>query len=92
MRPASIAAAAADLAAVAREMPDLAAHYPTLATPTAILFGRNDAILDPVLHGRRTADGIPGARLTLIDGGHMIPVTAPEETIRFVREASARFA
>jgi len=92
MRPASIAAAAADLAAVAREMPDLAAHYPTLATPTAILFGRDDAILDPVLHGRCTADGIPGARLTLIDGGHMIPVTAPEETIRFVREASARFA
>jgi pimeloyl-ACP methyl ester carboxylesterase len=88
-RPANIAAAAADLAAAAHEIAGIAAHYPTLTVPTAILFGRDDAILDLVLHGERTAAIIPGARIEITPGGHMIPVTAAEATVRFVREASA---
>ncbi|MEA1083327.1 alpha/beta hydrolase [Sphingomonas sp. CD22] len=88
-RPANIAAAAADLAAAAQEIEGIAAHYPALTVPTAILFGRDDAILDPVRHGERTAAVIPGARIEIVPGGHMIPITAPEATARFVREASA---
>lgn len=91
-RPASIAAAAADLAAAHHEMAGIAALYPTLAVPTAILFGRDDAILSATLHGDVTAAAIPGARIEVIDGGHMIPVTAPDATARFVADASARFA
>ncbi|WP_137899722.1 alpha/beta hydrolase [Sphingomonas sp. 2SG] len=88
-RPANIAAAAADLAAAAQEIEGIAAHYPSLTVPTAILFGRDDAILDSVRHGERTAAIIPGARIAIVPGGHMIPITAPEATARFVREASA---
>jgi pimeloyl-ACP methyl ester carboxylesterase len=90
-RPSAIAAAAADLATVAGDMALLAARYANLAVPTAILFGRQDPILDPALHGHHTAATIPGAHIEVIEGGHMIPVTAPDQTIRFVAAASARF-
>ncbi len=90
-RPAAIAAAAADLASGGTDMAAIAARYPSLTVPTAILYGRTDAILDPALHGHRTAAEIPGARIDVIEGGHMIPITAPEETIRFVAQASASF-
>lgn len=91
-RASAIAAAAADLASGGQDIAAIAAHYPTMAVPTAILFGREDPILDPALHGHRTAAAIPGAHLHVIDGGHMIPITAAEESIRFVAKASARFA
>ncbi len=91
-RPAAIAAAAADLASASRDVAALAARYPTLSVPTAILFGRDDAILDATLHGARTAAAIPGARIEVIEGGHMIPVTAPEATARFVAQAAAGMA
>ena len=35
------------------------------------------------------ADKVPGSRLELVDGGHMLPVTQPERTARFVEEAAA---
>lgn len=90
-RPRAIAAAAADLASGGQDVAALAARYPTLTVPTAILYGREDAILDPARHGHPTAAAIPGARIEVIEGGHMIPITAPDATIRFVADASARF-
>jgi pimeloyl-ACP methyl ester carboxylesterase len=91
-RPGAIAAAAADLASGGQDMAALALRYPDLTVPTAILYGREDAILDPARHGHPTAAVIPGARIAVIEGGHMIPVTAPDATVRFVADASARFA
>lgn len=89
-RPANIAAAAADLQAAGRDMPPIVARYPSLALPVGILFGRDDAILAPALHGETTAAAIPGAALTLVDGGHMLPVTQPGVTARFVADVAAR--
>lgn len=91
-RPAAIAAAAADLASAARDMAGLAASYPTLTVPTAILYGREDAILAPALHGHRTVAQIPGARIEVIEGGHMLPVTRPDDCLRFVRAAAIQAA
>ncbi|MEH3159440.1 MAG: alpha/beta hydrolase [Sphingomonas taxi] len=90
-RPSALAAAHADLKAAGDEMAGLVARYPDLAVPIAILFGRDDAVLDPTLHGRHTADTVPGTSLELIEGGHMIPVTAPEASADFVARASVRF-
>jgi len=53
--------------------------------PVAILYGREDAILDPELHGAKIAADSPQVELTLIPGGHMIPVTAPEEVSAWIR-------
>lgn len=78
-RPSAFAGTAADLAAANADLPAMVARYPSLSVPTAILFGRDDAVLDPVTHGRGLANACPAAALTLVAGGHMIPVTRPDD-------------
>lgn len=84
-RPGAFEGAATDLADASSEAEDLVAGYADLKLPVGILYGRADNILDYRLHGEKTATEIPGAKLTLTEGGHMLPFTAPEETARFVR-------
>lgn len=88
-RPGNFEAAAADLVAANDDLPAMVARYPGLTVPVAILYGRDDQILDPQVHGRRFADAVPAATLTLIDGGHMIPVTRPDETAAWIRTQGA---
>lgn len=90
LRPRNIDNAAGDLLAAHMEMPGIASRYGTMRMPVSILYGRDDALLDPNLHGEVTAGIIPGARLTLIEGGHMFPITQPDRTATFVEEAFAR--
>ncbi|WP_066727047.1 alpha/beta fold hydrolase [Sphingomonas pituitosa] len=71
-------------------MPPLVARYGEIRVPVSILYGRQDALLDPALHGERTAGEIAGATLTLIEGGHMLPLSHPDETEAWLREALAR--
>jgi pimeloyl-ACP methyl ester carboxylesterase len=63
----------------------IAAGYGAVEVPVAILYGRGDALLDPAMHGERTAAAIAGATVTLIDGGHMLPITWPAETEAWLR-------
>jgi pimeloyl-ACP methyl ester carboxylesterase len=85
-RPGGIAAAAGDIAHAGEELARMVSRYPELRVPVTILYGRGDRVLDPVLHGERTAAAIPGARLELVEGGHMLPVTQPDLVARFVGE------
>jgi len=89
LRPTQFLASSADLQALPGHMPGLAARYAELAglgVPLHILFGRDDAILDWRANGQALTDKVPGARLELVEGGHMLPVTQPERTARFVEE------
>ena len=63
----------------------MVAAYGDLNLPVAILYGREDNLLDYRIHGEKTVAQIPGARLTLVDGGHMLPYTQPLETALWVR-------
>ncbi len=87
MRPAAFIGASADLAEALTNMMEVVAGYGGLKIPTHILFARGDAILDHRIHGERTAGEIPGARLTLVEGGHMLPFTQGRETARWIRRA-----
>lgn len=92
LRPGQFLAASSDLQALAGHMPRLEARYGELAAlgiPVHVLFGRDDRILDWRVNGQALADKVPGSRLELVDGGHMLPVTQPERTARFVEEAAA---
>lgn len=80
VRPNGFAAASADLVQVPRDLPSIEARYSSLRLPVDILFGRGDSILDPAVQGGRLVQQVPGARLDLIDGGHMIPATQPDRT------------
>jgi pimeloyl-ACP methyl ester carboxylesterase len=65
-------------------MPQVQARYAGLKLPVGVLYGRQDAILDWQKNGQALVDQVAGARLELVDGGHMLPVTQPELTAAFV--------
>ncbi|MGN5375140.1 alpha/beta fold hydrolase [Sphingomonas hankookensis] len=89
LRPASFEAGAFELEDANRALSTMVPRYGSITMPVAILYGRDDQLLDPVAQGDVTAGEIPGARLTKIGGGHMIPITRPAETAAWLREFAA---
>lgn len=90
IRPSNFYASSSDLCDLEGELEGMVERYPTLTVPVAILYAGADNILNAPLHGERTATEIPGARIELVEGGHMLPFTQPELTADFVRRAAAR--
>ncbi len=85
LRPASFQSGAFEIAVANAEMVEQVPRYGEIALPVAILYGRGDYLLDPALHGEKTAAAIPGARLTLVEGGHMLQVCHAEATEAWLR-------
>jgi pimeloyl-ACP methyl ester carboxylesterase len=59
--------------------------------PVSIIFGRSDGILNPRDQGEALAAKLPGAQLTLVEGGHMLPITVPGLIAQFIKDADPRF-
>ena len=58
--------------------PDNRPFLPSIRCPTLVIVGRQDALTPPEL-AREIADGIPGAKLTIVpDCGHMSTLEQPE--------------
>jgi len=90
LRPSHFIAACADLTAIPSDLFDMVQRYGAMRLPVSILYGRGDRILDPFAQGEALAAKLPGATLTLVDGGHMLPITMPERIAQFIHEATAR--
>ena len=90
LRPWSFIAASKDMIMVADELAVMTPRYPSLAIPVEVIFGRQDPILDHRAHGERLVAALPNATLHLIEGGHMIPVTAPDQIAALIRQAAER--
>ena len=92
IRPSHFVAAAEDFAAVTPVMPRIEARYPELnavdAPPVHVLYGRGDRVLDHRMQGEGFVARVPHARLELVDGGHMLPVTQPDRCAAFIRRAA----
>jgi pimeloyl-ACP methyl ester carboxylesterase len=86
VRPSHFIGASTDLAAVAEDLPALEQGYASLQLPVSVLYGRGDRILSPAEQGQTLAAVLPGCRLLLVEGGHMLPVTQPECTADFIAE------
>lgn len=88
LRPAAFVAACSDMSAVHLEMPGQAARYGDgLKAGGGVLYGADDALLLPQVHGQpMTAHGLSCE--TLPGRGHMIPITAPQECAAFVRRVA----
>ena len=91
LRPTQFLAASRDLQAIPARMPLVQGRYAELNLPLAVLYGRQDAILDWQTNGQALVDKVPGARLELVEGGHMLPITQPQVVADFV-ERTARAA
>ncbi|MFL6336808.1 MAG: alpha/beta fold hydrolase [Pyrinomonadaceae bacterium] len=88
LRPKSFRSASEDLVALEGELPALVERYTELRLPVGILYGRGDRVLDHRLHGVDVAAKIRGAELELIEGGHMLPLTAPDVVAEFIRRVA----
>ena len=55
-----------------------------------ILFGEDDRLLDYRKQGETMKASCPALDLELIDGGHMLPMTAPDRCAAFIRRIAAR--
>lgn len=84
LRPGAFLAGSADVQALGSHMPRIEGRYGELRMPVHVLFGRGDRLLDWRANGQALVDKVAGARLELVDGGHMLPVTQPEATARFI--------
>jgi pimeloyl-ACP methyl ester carboxylesterase len=90
LRPSHFVAACADLATLPTDLAEMAQRYGDMELPVNVLYGHGDRILNPLEQGEALACKLPGAELTLVDGGHMLPITAAERTAQFIRQAAAR--
>lgn len=89
MRPSHFLGASEDLIGAAHSLPPLVPRYGDLRVPVSILYGREDRILDYAKNGEAFVAKVPDAKLTLVTGGHMLPVTAIDTSVDFVRTAAA---
>lgn len=89
MRPKAFITASADLIGVHASMAEQGARYASdLDVHGGILFGTDDNLLAPDVHGRPMEKFGLGYE-TLPGRGHMIPVTAPEACSDFVRRMAS---
>jgi pimeloyl-ACP methyl ester carboxylesterase len=88
MRPKAFITASADLVGVHASMAEQSARYASdLDVPGGILFGTDDNLLAPEIHGEPMQKfGLTSE--TMAGRGHMIPVTAPEACSEFVRRTA----
>jgi pimeloyl-ACP methyl ester carboxylesterase len=86
LRPGAFLSASSDLQALPERLPQVQARYHELRLPVHVLYGKDDRILDWKANGQALVDKVPGARLELIEGGHMLPVTQVEATVAFIEK------
>jgi len=86
LRPGQFFAASSDLVNVGEDLPAIEERYSSIRVPVGILFGKYDQILGYEQHGVAMQAKIPGLALSLVEGGHMLPLAAPELTARWIAE------
>ncbi len=92
LRPGQFFAASSDLVTVNDDLPAMMERYASIRVPVGILFGRSDGILSHEYHGIAMQSKIRGLTLSLVDGGHMLPIAAPEQTARWIADFAGRCA
>ncbi len=91
-RPSALLAAASDILTQPRELPGMVRRYGALDLPIGVLYGESDRLLDPERQGADFCAEAPGAEMTRIPGGHMLPLTHLAETEDFIRKVLARMS
>lgn len=87
LRPRHFFNTSRDFMASGRGLKQMAERYNSLALPVRILYGTEDRTLDHTRQGKEMAALNPAVDLTLVPGGHMLPVTQPDTCAAFIRKA-----
>jgi pimeloyl-ACP methyl ester carboxylesterase len=88
LRPGAFLGASSDLQALPACLPRQQERYAALKVPLHVLFGKDDRIVDWQHNGQALVDKVPGARLQLTEGGHMLPITQPALCAQFIEAAA----
>ncbi|HET7106413.1 MAG TPA: alpha/beta hydrolase [Candidatus Acidoferrum sp.] len=88
LRPRSFYNTSSDLRAVTPGLGRMTARYSTLQVPVRILYGTRDDVLSPQLNGESIKAKSSMVSLELVTGGHMLPITAPDLTAKFIKSAA----
>ncbi|MBR8175739.1 alpha/beta fold hydrolase [Burkholderia ambifaria] len=89
LRPHVFYATATDLLSAPVDLPAMERRYADLTLPVDVLYGRADPILNWRVHGEALASKSARVRLTVVEGGHMLPVTIPDATADWLLEVAA---
>jgi pimeloyl-ACP methyl ester carboxylesterase len=91
LRPNGFMNASLDLVAIedADDLAQMEQRYAHLTVPVDVLFGRGDIVLNWARHGDALRRRSKQVTLKVVDGGHMLPVTAPSATFEWLLSAMA---
>lgn len=90
LRPSQLRAAAAEAALMTKEAARLSARLPGLATPTLVVAGQGDRIIDSWNQTAWLASQVAGSELLTLEGaGHMVHHTAGDEVAAAIRDFAA---
>jgi pimeloyl-ACP methyl ester carboxylesterase len=90
LRPSAFCSASSDAVLAEYVLPKYVARYPSLALPMGMLFARGDRLLDYRAQGEAMKAACPALDLELMEGGHMLPMTAPDRCAALIRRVAAR--
>lgn len=68
------------------ETMDLIPHLDGISAPTLVIAGAHDPATPPGEHAEKIVEGVPGARLEVLDGAHLINVERSDAVVRLLRE------
>ncbi|ADY26830.1 alpha/beta hydrolase fold protein [Deinococcus proteolyticus MRP] len=88
LRRSQLLALAEENRTIARELAALVPGYAALRMPIALLAGTQDALSPADDHAVPLAGQVPGAQLQLLDGGHQLHWTHPQEVAAAVRQVA----
>jgi pimeloyl-ACP methyl ester carboxylesterase len=90
LRPEAFCSASSDAVLTKYVLPNYVARYASLALPVGMLFARGDRLLDYRAQGEAMKAAFPPLDLELMEGGHMLPMTAPDRCAALIRRMAAR--
>lgn len=88
LRPSAFEASSQDMVAVEEDMPAQEQRYGELRLPVHMLYGEGDQVLDWRVQGEALKARIPQLDLTVIPGGHMLPVTQAAATAAWLERVA----
>ncbi|HEX8299210.1 MAG TPA: alpha/beta hydrolase [Rubricoccaceae bacterium] len=92
LRPAAFYGASTDLMSVNDGLAEIIDQYGSIGVPVGVLYGTGDQVLDHAVHGIAVAEKIPDLQLELVEGGHMLPLTAPAQVAAFITSVAQRMS
>jgi pimeloyl-ACP methyl ester carboxylesterase len=88
LRPRSFYASSSDMIAIPEDLSEMERRYATLRMPVDVLYGREDRILNWQRQGESLTKKLACARLRVVEGGHMLPVTQPAATTEWISQVA----